>query len=100
MPGEPDIVPIMLVKTLFRFVDNNGRAYNIQRSQLPILPAFAFTNYKVQGRSMSSVIVDVSSSHSLQSVYVMLSRATCLSALAVLWWFLSHKVYQNLSSEF
>ena len=97
---EPDIVPITFVRTSFRFVDEDGCAYNIVLRQVPLLPAFAFTDYKVQGQSMSSVIVDLCSSHTLQSVYVMLSCVKCLTALAVLRWFPSHKIYQQLSQEF
>lgn len=57
---------------------------SFSRHQLPILPAFAFTDYKAQGRSMDRVIVDLSSCRTLQSVYVMLSRAKSLDGLLIL----------------
>ncbi|KAJ7656087.1 hypothetical protein DFH06DRAFT_899129, partial [Mycena polygramma] len=53
-----------------------GESFSICREQLPLLPAYAYTDYKSQGRSLKWVIVDLNGCHSLQSVYVMLSRAT------------------------
>ncbi len=61
-----------------------GKNVTIQRSQLPVFPAFAMTDYKAQGKTMPLVILDLESSRSRQSAYVMLSRATSLETLLVL----------------
>lgn len=63
------------------------------------MPVFAFMDYKIQGQSFDSVIVDLTAACSLQSVYVMLLHATSLAGLAVLCWFPGDKLYQRLSEE-
>jgi len=98
--NQPDIIPIIPVKSSFKFVDDNRRSYNIQCVRLPLLPPFAFTDYKIQGWLLSFVIVDLSGLHSLQSVYVMLSRAKRLDVLVILCWFPAQKVNQCLMAEF
>ncbi|KAF8344257.1 uncharacterized protein EI90DRAFT_2831495, partial [Cantharellus anzutake] len=52
--------------------------------QLPLLPAFCITDYKSQGRTMPKVILDIESARSIQSAYVMISRATALENLLIL----------------
>lgn len=64
-----------------------------------MLPAFAFTDYKAQGRSLKRVVVDLSCARSLQSVYVMLSRVVRLNRVLILKWFPPHKVYQSLAQD-
>ncbi|KAI0037271.1 hypothetical protein FA95DRAFT_1463808, partial [Auriscalpium vulgare] len=55
MVGLPqDVVPIFPVKTIFEF-----EGHRIRRQQLPVLPAYAYTDYKSQGRSLDKVIVDL-----------------------------------------
>lgn len=64
-----------------------------------MLPAFAFTDYKAQGRSLERIVVDLSCAHSLQSVYVMLSRVVGLNRVLILKWIPPHKVYQSLAQD-
>ncbi|KAG2343818.1 hypothetical protein BDR05DRAFT_861713, partial [Suillus weaverae] len=54
--------------------------------QLPILPGWPFTDFKVQGNLLSPVIVDLAGARSLQSICVMLSRASSLHNVAILRW--------------
>src|SRR5262249_14422236 len=58
--------------------------YNFQRLQLPLTPAFAFTDYKCQGRTLQKAVVDLAESKSSTGLYVMLSRVQRLSDLLVL----------------
>ncbi|KAF8530622.1 hypothetical protein JB92DRAFT_2694675 [Gautieria morchelliformis] len=51
---------------------------SFHRKQLPILPVFAMTDYKAQGRTLPKVILDIEHSKTLQSAYVMVSHSTCL----------------------
>lgn len=97
--GDPDLVPIFPVATTFKYISEDGTKYSIRREQLPLMPAFAFMDYKVQGQSFDSVVVDLARAWSLQSVYVMLSRAKSLGGLAILRWFPSDKIYQRLSED-
>jgi ATP-dependent exoDNAse (exonuclease V) alpha subunit len=95
-----DVVPIVPVRTGFHYQkDSAGPKFYISRLQVPLLPAFCYTDYKSQGRSLTKAIVDLASARSLQGVYVMLSRVRSLDGLAVLRWFPPDKVNQRLSQE-
>lgn len=95
-----DVVPIIPTSTQFTYISPQGAKFHISRSQLPLLPAYAYTDYKAQGRTLKIAIVDLADCTSLQSVYVMLSRVKSLGGLAILRWFKSTKLYQNLQEEF
>ena len=97
-----DIVPIFpeVVKFEVKVVSNGAfDAKHVSRYQLPLLPAYAYTDYKSQGKSLSRAIVDIESAHSLQGVYVMLSRVKTLDGLLVLRPFVSSRVCRRLSQE-
>lgn len=99
-PGlEHDVVPILPSSSNFVY-EADGLVYNISRKQLPMLPAYAFTDYKVQGRSLTKVIIDLFDSKSSQSAYVMLSRATQLSGVAIMRWFPPGKINKRLPQHF
>ncbi|KAG1868401.1 hypothetical protein F4604DRAFT_1494734, partial [Suillus subluteus] len=85
---DDGVIPIMLIGTSFTF-QTGEKTVNIRRTQLPILPGWAFTDFKVQGSELSKVIVDLTGVRTLQSIYVMLSRATKLTNVAILHWFSS-----------
>ena len=51
------------------------------------MPGWAFTDYKAQGASLQTAIVDLASARNVQHAYVMLSQATSLKNLAILWQF-------------
>jgi len=99
-PGLPqEIVPIVPSLTTFTYKAGDLK-YSVSRTQLPLLPAYAYTDYKAQGRSLAKVLVDLSTCRSLQSVYVMLSRASSLQDIAIIRWFPPTKVNQRLQEEF
>lgn len=109
VPGlEFEVVLILPTRSHFVYNSSKGKgrtksygpSFSISRLQLPLLPAYAFTEYKIQGRSLKHVIVDLQGCKSLQSAYVMLSRATSLSAIAILRWFVPGKIYKPLSQQF
>ncbi|KAG2081811.1 uncharacterized protein F5147DRAFT_534846, partial [Suillus discolor] len=82
------VVPVLPVTNSFRY-PTGEKIINIQCTQLPIVPGWAFTDFKVQGSSLDRVIVDLTWARSLQSIYVMLSRTPKLSHAAILRWFSS-----------
>ncbi|EGO18499.1 hypothetical protein SERLADRAFT_481063 [Serpula lacrymans var. lacrymans S7.9] len=72
-PSLPiDVVPILPSPTRFTYSPKitaeehashtSAKSCNIVRTQLPLLPAYAYTNYKVQGRSLKKVILDLAGS--------------------------------------
>ncbi|KAI0039797.1 hypothetical protein FA95DRAFT_1456442, partial [Auriscalpium vulgare] len=100
-PGLPqDIVPIFPVAKTFRYRSrSHNKSFSVTREQLPLLPAYAFTDYKSQGRSLDNVIVDVRGCRSSQSLYVMLSRVRTLRGLAILQYFAPEKITKRLPHD-
>ena len=99
----PNVVPIFPEVVGFEVQVSAGGAKSsgrrVSRYQLPLLPAYAYTDYKSQGKSLSRAIVDIESANSLQGVYVMLSRVKTLDGLMVLRPFVSSRVCRRLSQE-
>ncbi|KIM51976.1 hypothetical protein SCLCIDRAFT_142140, partial [Scleroderma citrinum Foug A] len=50
-----------------------GEKFRISHRQIPIVPGWAFTDYKAQGTSLRTAIVDLASTRNVQHAYVMLS---------------------------
>ncbi|KAG1886351.1 uncharacterized protein F5891DRAFT_968729 [Suillus fuscotomentosus] len=99
VPGLSDgTVPILPVTSSFVF-PTNTKKINVRRTQLPILPGWAFTDFKIQGSTMTKVVVDLTGAKTLQSIYVMLSRVSCLRDVAILRWFSSRTLYGSLQGD-
>ncbi|KAF5316214.1 hypothetical protein D9619_006531 [Psilocybe cf. subviscida] len=102
LPGlEPDVVPIFPVSTRIDHkikVDAQTICSGFTRKQLPLIPAYSYTDFKSQGRTLTYVIVDLYTARG-QGVYVMLSRVKSIEGLAILRWFPPSKVYSRLSAE-
>ncbi|KAI6008656.1 hypothetical protein BKA83DRAFT_4431971 [Pisolithus microcarpus] len=81
---EPSVIPVEpAVKTYsIRYVNSQGTPVtrHVQRLQYPVTPAFAFTDYRSQGQTLSHVIVDISrpptGGLNLFNLYVALSRSS------------------------
>jgi len=84
----PNHVPIYPLKRgcVYTFWRHDGSKIqrNFQRWQLPLAPAFAFTDYKCQGQTLKKVIVDLANDNGNISTYVMLSRVQKLENLLIL----------------
>jgi hypothetical protein len=94
---EGEVVPILLVTSSFAF-PTNAKKIQVRCTQLPLLPGWACTDFKVQGSFMPKVVV-LTGAKSLQSIYVMLSRASCLQDIAILRWFSSKTLYGALQGD-
>ena len=100
--AEDDIVPIFPETSTFKWLQRTStgiQQHTVSRIQLPLLPSYAYTDYKSQGRSLDAAIVDPTSASSLQGIYVMLSRLRNMSGLAILRPFSETKITQRLSQE-
>lgn len=95
---ERGVVPVLPATNSFRYPIGE-KTINIRRTQLPILPGWAFTDFKVQGSSLDRVIVDLTWARSLQSIYVMLSHAPKLSHVAILRSFSSRTLNSDLQGD-
>ena len=74
-----DCIPIFPLRKSFKFSPPvKGMApLNISRLQFPLLPAFALTDYKVQGGTLNKGMLlfpEKMNQHNAQSLYVMFSR--------------------------
>lgn len=102
IPGLPyETVPIFPVAKRLeyqRLVELGLKVKTFMRIQLPIVPAYAYTDFKSQGRSLERVRVDLNSAKG-QGVYVMLSRVKTLSGLLILRDFSPYKIFHPLSEE-
>lgn len=102
IPGvSVELVPIFPETVSFEVKVRSGETIHTQtvtRKQLPLLPAYSYTDFKSQGRTLERAIVDLSTARG-QGVYVMLSRVKSLEGLAILRWFPSTKVFQRLPED-
>ncbi|KAI6011526.1 hypothetical protein BKA83DRAFT_4382230 [Pisolithus microcarpus] len=81
---EPSVIPVEpAVKTYsIQYVNSQGTpvTHRVQHLQYPVTPAFAFTDYRSQGQTLSHVIVDISrppmGGLNLFNLYVALSRSS------------------------
>ena len=100
---ERDVVPVFPVLKSFKcqFVTPDGSSFkrSVSRRQLPLVPAYAYTDYKSQGKSLDYAIVDLDSAMSLQGAYVMLSRVRSIRGLIVLRPFSHMKICTNCSEQ-
>lgn len=100
LEGLPqDVVPVFPSRKSYTYAAPDKSTHTISREQVPLLPAYAYTDYKGQGRSLDTVLVDIASSKTCQSLYVMLSRVKTLDGLAILRWFPQERISQSLSHE-
>lgn len=86
-PNHVPIYPVQraCIRTVYSRTGNKIDK-TFQRTQLPLTPAFAFTDFKCQGRTLKRAVVDLvgCSGRTNNSVYVMLSRVQKLEDLLIL----------------
>ncbi|OAX38959.1 hypothetical protein K503DRAFT_121002 [Rhizopogon vinicolor AM-OR11-026] len=55
---DKDVLPLVPLERTFTIA--HGREHkSITRRQLPITPAYAFTDYRSQGQTISHIIIDI-----------------------------------------
>ncbi|KAJ3522430.1 hypothetical protein NMY22_g11894 [Coprinellus aureogranulatus] len=62
---------------------NSKAKYTVNRRQVPIVPAYAVTVHKAQGKTLDTAIVDLARCKGTESPYVMLSRVKTLDGLFI-----------------
>ena len=103
--GLPEnVIPICPFTKVIRCKMPNGRLLNISRTQVPILPNFAMTDFGSQGRTRINNIVDLQNCRNHQSVYTCLSRGATVDGTIIVQSFDSKKltggIPGNLRQEF
>ncbi|CCO34495.1 ATP-dependent helicase RRM3 [Rhizoctonia solani AG-1 IB] len=56
---DEGVVPIVPIRTQFKLKLPNKRVLTIYREQLPLTPAYAFTDYRSQGQTIPYIIMDL-----------------------------------------
>jgi hypothetical protein len=96
-----DVVPVFPTSTSISLRKSTASKLGLKtftRKQVPVVPAYSYTDYKAQGRTLATAIVDLASSRG-QGPYVMLSRVRSLQGLAILRPFSDAKLYTRLPEE-
>jgi hypothetical protein len=78
---------------------HSGASVLVKRTQVPILPAFAMTAHKAQGKTLPACVVNFTGCHGTESPYVMVSRATSLEGLVILTPFSKDKICCRRSQD-
>lgn len=100
LPGEHQhIVAVFPRSITFKYTSKNNIKFNVSCRQVPIVPGWAFTDYKAQGASLPTAIIDLTTARNVQHAYVMLSGATSLNKLAILQKFSSQRALGHLSKD-
>jgi hypothetical protein len=83
LPPKHAAVLAETVDTTFTHPDSHKKCV-VKRTQLPLVPAFAMTAHKAQGKTMEAIIADLESTKGTEAPYVMLSRAKSLDGIFIL----------------
>lgn len=98
IPGlESGVVPVFPDTVTMKLPLKDQRTISVVRSQMPLLPAYSFTDYKSQARTLEHVVLDLASAGSLESAYVMVSRAVGLKNVLLLRPFAIDKIQKRQS---
>ncbi|KAJ3539217.1 hypothetical protein NM688_g6398 [Phlebia brevispora] len=89
----PNAYPIMQDTVSYRIKHKySKKTLSINRAQIALQPAYAFTAHRAQGQTYERVVVDLQSCKGSESPYVMLSRATSLEGVLILRSFDKNKI--------
>jgi hypothetical protein len=94
LPDLPNHHVVSLRDTVnLSFMHPHSKAtVTVKRTQLPIVPAFAITAHKAQGKTLTACVVNFTGCRGTESPYVMVSRATSLEGLVILTPFPKNKI--------
>lgn len=98
LEGLPEnVVPLAMISSSALCVTPSGIAIKIKRSQVPVLPNFAMTDYASQGKTRPANIVDLSNCRDHMSYYTCLSRGATCEGTIILQGFSSDKITRGTS---
>ena len=101
---EPKVIPIHPITSSFKFrFQGTPKQSSISRTQIPLVPAYAYTAYKAQGKTLESTITDLVPSQrvpmNISFAYVPLSRVRRLSDILILRDFPPHVLQQKKTKD-
>ena len=76
---EKNVLPLVPLERTFMINTGNGRKKTVHQRQLPLTPAYSFTDYRSQGQTIQNIIIDIvtppSGTLTPFNIYVTISRA-------------------------
>jgi len=117
-PGlPPDVVPIEPITRTMKLslttrsqnrsssiLSNETVQRTVKRQQLPIIGAYTFTDYRSQGQTISSTMIDIAKPPtggdlSLFNIYVSLSRCKGRHTIRILWGFEKSMLFKTVDTQ-
>ncbi|KAK7685961.1 hypothetical protein QCA50_010771 [Cerrena zonata] len=95
----PNVVPLTPRTESVKVELRSGSSVSVNRSQIPIIPNFAMTDYASQGRTRPFNPVDLRFCWTHQSVYTCLSRGSSLDGILILRDFDEKVMYGGVSGD-
>lgn len=96
---EENVIPIAPATVAVSAKLPNGTVRNISRTQIPIIPNFAMTDFNSQGRTRQYNVCDLQNCPSGQSIYTCLSRGSSLEGTAIIQGFDTVKMTKGISGH-
>ncbi|KAL1684491.1 hypothetical protein GGG16DRAFT_32579, partial [Schizophyllum commune] len=96
---EPNVVPLSRQEERVTCLLRNDEVITIDRSQVPVLPNFAMTDYAAQGKTRSTNVVNLTNSRSHQAVYTALSRSSSADGTAIMTSFASGLITKGMDDQ-
>lgn len=98
LEGLPEnIVPLTKLSTSINCATPSDVVIKISRSQVPVLPNFAMTDYASQGKTREVNVVDLNSCRSHMAYYTALSRSATSEGTVIVQGFDDHKISCKIS---
>jgi hypothetical protein len=98
LEGLPvNVVPLTKLSTSVNCVTPSNIAIKITRTQVPVLPNFAMTDYSSQGKTRAVNVVDLNSCKSHMAYYTALSRSASSKETVILQGFDERKITCKIS---
>lgn len=98
-PLDKNVILIPTTSNDLKCILIGDRVVDITRTQVPVIPNFAMTNYCSQGCTCQSNVVELSRCRTHQSVYTVLSRCQSLEGTMILEDFSSCKITGGASGD-
>jgi len=100
LPGlPPNVVPIVSCAQTVKCHLPSDEVLTIQRTQVPVLPNFAMTDYNSQGKTRKHNVVDLNNLKSHQAYYTALSRSSDAAGTLILQGFETRHITKGASKE-
>lgn len=95
----PNVIPLTRISQSIEARLRNDDFVRIARSQVPVLPNFAMTDYSSQGKTRQWNVIDLKECRNFQAAYTCLSRGVSIDQTLILRDFSDEKLTGSLDGE-